>query len=74
MVYSITKKNAEDFQDMNPDVSLDASRLRSHFAGLSSNFENMAPQAVLEIARHLVEYRGRKARSCITEPSGAADL
>jgi len=72
-VHSDTKKSVEDFQDMRTDVDIVASRLRSHFDGLSRNFENMAPEAVMEIAHHLVEYRDRKAPSR-TERSGTADL
>ena len=73
-MHSDTEKSVEDFLNMPRDVDLVESHLRSHFSGLSSSFENMAPEAVMKIARHLVEYRGRKARSLITEPFGTADL
>jgi hypothetical protein len=63
LVHSDTKKSVKDSPDMPTDVDLVASRLRSHFSSLSSNFEDMAPEAVTEIARHLVEYRDRRLRS-----------
>lgn len=73
-MHSDTQKSDDDFQDVRTNVDIVASRLRSHFDGLSRNFENMAPEAVMEIAHHLIEYRDRKARSWSTEPSGTADL
>jgi hypothetical protein len=60
MVHSATKKHVRDTRTMSPDVHLVASRLRDHFSGLSSNFADMSPEALAEIAYHLVKYRDRQ--------------
>lgn len=73
MMHSATE-TVQGFELVSPDVELVASRLRFHFSGLSSNFEDMAPEAILEITRQLIEYRNQKSRSATPQTPATVDL
>jgi len=74
MVHSVTcENNAKPRIDspraVGPDARLVAARLTAHLQSLPSNFADMEPEAILEIAHYLIEYRDRLTQTEMREES-----
>jgi len=72
MVHSVTCENdakprVDAPQAVGTDAHLVAARLKSHLKSSPSKFADMDPEAILEIAHYLIEYRDSRTQTAIGE-------